>query len=165
MVSETNAEIKTAPATTMPNSRKRLPTKPSRKITGRNTIASVADVETTAKKISFDPSRAACRMGIPCSSFRKMFSVTTIPSSTTSPVASTIPSKVRMLIEKPARYMMKKVAMSEIGISISGRRAIFQLRKKKKMTSTTRENAINSVSSTSSRERRTFRVLSISVLN
>ena len=35
--------------------------------------------------------------------FLNIFSVTTIPSSTTSPVASTIPSKVSTLMEKPKR--------------------------------------------------------------
>ena len=45
----TNAEIRTAPASTIPNSRKSLPTNPSRKMMGRNTIASVIEVAITAK--------------------------------------------------------------------------------------------------------------------
>ncbi len=36
-----------------------------------------------------------------------MFSVTTIPSSTTSPVASTIPKSVKTFIEKPNKYIIK----------------------------------------------------------
>jgi len=48
-VSETNAEINTAPATTIPNSRNSLPTKPLRNTIGRNTTASVIEVEMTAK--------------------------------------------------------------------------------------------------------------------
>ena len=52
------------------------------------------EVDMTAKKISSEPSRAACIFGIPDSSFLKIFSVTTIPSSTTNPVANTIASKV-----------------------------------------------------------------------
>ena len=45
--------------------------------------------------------------------------------------------------------MMKNVAISEIGISISGRMAISQFRKKKKITSTTSAKAMISVSFTS----------------
>ena len=48
-VNETKAEIKTAPATTIPNSRNNLPTNPCKKITGKKTMASVIDVEITAK--------------------------------------------------------------------------------------------------------------------
>jgi len=33
---------------------------------------------------------------------------------------------------KPARYMMKKVAMSEMGISMRGRRAISQFRRRRR---------------------------------
>ena len=54
-------------------------------------------------------------------------------------------------MEKPAMYMMKKVAISEIGISINGRIAISQLRKKKKITSTTSTKAMMSVSFTSAK--------------
>lgn len=53
------AEISTAAANTTPNSRKRLPTKPSRKITGRNTAARVTEMEITAYIISSDPFMAA----------------------------------------------------------------------------------------------------------
>ena len=52
MVKETKAEIKTAAAKVIPNSLNRRPIKPSKKITGKNTIASVMDVDITAKKIS-----------------------------------------------------------------------------------------------------------------
>ena len=45
--------------------------------------------------------------------------------------------------------MIKKVATSDIGISINGRIAMSILRKKKKITSTTKEKEISNVSSTS----------------
>ena len=121
---ETKAEINTAPATTIPNSLKSLPTKPSRKIIGRKTIASVSEVEMTAKKISLDPSLAAVHLSMPCSIFLYIFSVTTIPSSTTSPVASTSDKRVSTLIEKPAMYMIKNAPTNATGISISGLNAI-----------------------------------------
>ena len=162
MVSETKADIRTAAATTTPNSRKRLPVNPCKKITGRNTTASVMEVEMTAKKISLLPSKAALLMDNPSSILRKIFSVTTMPSSTTKPVAKTIASKVSTLIEKPARYIIKKVAISDMGISISGRMAINQFLKKKKITSTTNEKEMIKVSFTSFSDCLTFLVLSMS---
>ena len=118
-------------------------------MTGKNTTASVIEVDITAKNISLLPSSAALRIGKPNSSFLNIFSVTTIPSSTTSPVANTIPSSVSTFMENPKMYITKNVAMSEIGISIIGRIAISQFRKKKKITSTTSVNEISRVSSTS----------------
>ena len=156
IVRDTNAEIRTADASVIPNSRNNLPIKPSKNITGKKTIASVIEVEITAKNISLLPSRAACFIGNPSSSFLKIFSVTTIPSSTTKPVAKTIPNKVRILIEKPEIYMMKKVAIKEIGISINGLMAVSQSRKKKKITSTTKAKEIKSDSSTSLIDLRMF---------
>ena len=165
MVRDTKAEINTAAARVTPNSLNNLPTNPSRKITGKNTTASVKEVDITAKNISLLPSSAAFRIGSPSSSFRKIFSVTTIPSSTTNPVANTIPNKVNILMENPNRYMIKKVAISEMGISINGRSAISQLRKKKNITKTTSEKEIIKVSFTSLSERRIISVLSIITLN
>ncbi len=78
-----------------------------------------------------------------------MFSSTTIASSTTMPVASTIASSVRMLMLKPATYMMKKEPISEIGIAITGISVVRQSRRKTKMMITTSRKAITMVSSTS----------------
>ena len=89
------------------------------------------EIEITAKNISLEPLIAASMGVIPSSTFLKMFSVTTIPSSTTNPVASTMASKVNTLIENPNIHMMKKVAIKETGISISGRNAIAQSLKNK----------------------------------
>ena len=55
IVSATKAEIKTDPATTIPNSRNNLPVVPVKKITGKNTAARAMVVAITAKKISSDP--------------------------------------------------------------------------------------------------------------
>ena len=165
IVSDTNAEIKTATEITIPNSLNKLPTKPCKKITGRNTTANVIEVDTTTKNISLEPSIAAFRIGNPDSNFLKIFSVTTMPSSTTSPVASTIANNVRMLMLKPAKYITKKVAINEIGMSIKGRMAIKIFLKNKKMTITTRLNEINKVSATSRILFLTLTVLSISVVS
>ena len=161
MVKDTNAETNTAPATTTPNSLNKKPTKPCKNITGINTTANVIEVDTTAKKISLLPSLAASFIGSPSSNFLNIFSVTTIPSSTTNPVANTIASRVNTLIENPAKYMIKKVAIKEIGISIKGRMAINQFLKKKKITNTTNANEMTMVSFTSESARLTLMVLSI----
>ena len=116
---------------TTPNSLKRRPTNPSRKITGRKTAAKVIEIEITAKKISLDPLMAASIGVMPSSTFLKIFSVTTIPSSTTSPVARTIANKVNTFIEKPKSHMIKNVAINETGISINGLKAIAQSLKNK----------------------------------
>ncbi len=130
-VKETKAETKTAAPMTTPNSLNNRPTNPSRNITGRNTAANVMEMEITAKKISFDPLIAASMGDIPCSTFLKMFSVTTIPSSTTNPVANTIANKVKTFIENPKSHMIKNVAINETGISIKGLKAIAQSLKNK----------------------------------
>ena len=116
---------------TTPNSRKSRPTKPSRKITGRNTAAKVTEIEITAKNISLDPLMAASIGVIPSSTFLKIFSVTTIPSSTTNPVARTIANNVNTFIEKPKSHIIKKVAIKETGISIKGLNAMAQSLKNK----------------------------------
>ena len=116
---------------TTPNSRNKRPTNPSKNITGKNTAAKVIEIEITAKKISLDPLIAASIGDMPSSTFLKMFSVTTIPSSTTRPVARTIASKVNTLIENPKSHMIKNVAINETGISINGRNAIAQSLKNK----------------------------------
>ena len=66
---------------------------------GKNTTAKVIEVATTGKNISLLPIKAAFLIGKPASNFLNIFSVTTIPSSTTNPVANTIANKVIILIE------------------------------------------------------------------
>ncbi len=53
---------------------------------------------------------------------------------------------VSTLIEKPNKYMMKNVAISDTGMSISGRTAMRKSRKNRKMISTTRMNDTTRVS-------------------
>ena len=49
-----------------------------------------------------------------------MFSITTMASSTTRPVASVIPNSVSVLIEKPKALTKAKVPISETGMVIAG---------------------------------------------
>ncbi|MPM88630.1 hypothetical protein SDC9_135734 [bioreactor metagenome] len=140
-VKATKLDIITAPAITIENSRKSLPVTPCKKTIGKKTATSVTVVAITAKKISLDPSIAAFLGFIPLSILVYMFSITTMASSTTSPIASTRASKVRMLMEKPARYIIKKEPTSEIGMAMIGIKVVLQLRKNRNIMSTTRKKA------------------------
>src|SRR3546814_9716144 len=73
-------------------------------------------------------------------------------SSTTRPIASTIASKVRVLIENPKKYMIPKAPISDTGMVTMGIRLARRLRRKKKITSTTRMMASATVWYTRSEE-------------
>ena len=74
-----------------------------------------------------------------------MFSTTTIASSTTIPMASTMPNSVIMLIEKPIPPIMANVPMRETGIAAQGINVVRQSCRKMKMTKTTSPTACISV--------------------
>ena len=65
-----------------------------------------------------------------------------------------------MLIEKPARYIVKNALTMLIGIAMTGMSVARQSRRNAKMMKATSANATPSVSSTSRMERRTFVVKS-----
>ena len=67
---------------------------PGKKATGTNTATSTIPITTTAEKTSRIASTAARYELLPSAMWRSMFSITTIASSTTIPVASTIPNSV-----------------------------------------------------------------------
>ncbi len=87
---------------------------------GRITAISTRVVAITAKPISRLPLTAASKVGSFASMRRTIFSKTTMASSTTSPIASTNPSSVRVLIEKPRAAMMMNAEIMEIGIVRAG---------------------------------------------
>ena len=99
MVSATMPEMMTAPASVKANSRNSAPVRPPVKPSGDSTAASVSVIAITGPVISFMPWIAASSGCSPSSMWRWMFSTTTIASSTTSPIASTIASSDRRLIE------------------------------------------------------------------
>src|SRR5688500_18049498 len=70
-------------------------------------------------------------------------------SSTTKPIASTNPTRVKTSIEKQAKYIIKNAERIETGIAITGIIVERQSRRNKKMIKTTNPNAMNKVSSTS----------------
>src|SRR6266699_3771874 len=66
-------------------------------------------------------------------------------SSTTMPIAIVRASSVKLLIEKPRKYMMAKVETIDAGIASPGITVARRFRRNTKMISTTRMAAIKSV--------------------
>src|SRR5215813_5760887 len=91
-----------------------------------------------------------------------MFSMTTIASSTTKPVAMVSAINVRLLIENPTRYMTPKVPTSDSGTATLGMNVAGTLRKNTKITITTSATASNSSNWTSWTDERMVTVRSVS---
>ena len=129
---------------------------PERNATGTNTAISTSEVAITAPATS-PIARPAAAWASPCVSprLRAMFSTTTIASSTTSPVASTIPNSVSVLIEKPNALMKAKVPISDTGMVTLGMTVARQSWRKRKMTTMTSTIASSSVFTTSRIDSRT----------
>ena len=83
---------------------------------------------------------------------RSTFSMTTIASSTTMPMASTSPNSVRMLIEKPSIAIPTKVPTIDTGTASTGISVVRQLCRKMNTTSVTSSIASPRVWITSSIE-------------
>ena len=104
---------------------------PGKSATGTNTATRTSDVATTAPATSFIATDAAlCGSVIPSTICRSTFSITTIASSTTSPVASVMPNSVSVLIEKPSNLTKTNVPTSETGMVIAGMNVLRQSCKK-----------------------------------
>lgn len=88
---------------------------------GMNTAASTTVMATTAPVI-WVIAFCVAAFGSRCSSLmmRSTFSITTIASSTTMPIASTIANSVSWLMVKPITYMPKNVPSSATGITRVG---------------------------------------------
>ncbi len=78
-----------------------------------------------------------------------MFSITTIASSTTSPVASVMPNSVSVLIENPSSLTNANVPISDTGMVTAGIKVLRQSSRKTKITRITSTMAVPSVLSTS----------------
>ncbi|MNF51408.1 hypothetical protein D3C84_327270 [compost metagenome] len=118
--------------------------------------------ETMVKAICREPSRAAASGPSPCSTWRAMFSIMMMASSTTKPVAMVSAIRVRLLMLKPHRYMAAKVPTSESGTAMAGIRVAVRLRRNRKITITTRATASISSNCTSRSAARMFWVRSLS---
>ena len=88
--------------------------------------------------------------------------MTTIASSTTKPVAIVSAISVRLLMEKPARYITPNVPTSESGTATLGMNVAGTLRRNTKMTITTSATASNSSNCTSRTDARMVTVRSVS---
>src|SRR5205823_3690639 len=161
-VSDTTAEIRIATASVMANSRNSRPMTSPMKSSGISTAISDTVRLMMVKPICREPSSAALRRGVPSSTWRETFSIITIASSTTKPVEMVSAISVRLLIEKPARYMTPNVPTSESGTATLGINVAEGLRRKKKITSTTSTTASSSSNSTSAIEARMLTVRSVS---
>jgi hypothetical protein len=78
-----------------------------------------------------------------------MFSMTTIASSTTMPVARTMPKSVSVLIENPITLTNANAPTRDTGIVIAGMSVLRHVWRNTKMTSTTSTIASRSVFTTS----------------
>jgi len=138
----------------IPNSRRKLPTIPSAKVTGKKTAAMETVAAVAAKAICRAPREAASTGASPCSRWRSMFSSTTMASSITTPTARVRPSSVITLRVKPRSHITPKVATSESGMAAATIR-VGRMRRRKTNTVTTASTApsarAKSVSSTASR--------------
>ena len=120
VVSEMTSEIITAADSVTANSRNSRPTWPPMKSSGMNTATSETLIESTVKPTSRAPSSAAFMRVMPASMWRLVFSSTTIASSTTKPVATVSAIRLRLLSEKPSRYITPKVPSRATTVATAG---------------------------------------------
>src|ERR1051326_4218915 len=155
------SEIETEKAIVSANWRNRIPVVPGKNATGTNTATRTNEVATTALATSLMATRAAswasCK---PSLMWRSTFSMTTIASSTTRPVASVIPNSVSVLMEKPSNFTKAKVPISETGMVTAGLLVVRTSCVKTRITSTTRMIASSKVTKTSLMDSLTTSVVS-----
>src|SRR5215813_6365830 len=151
VVSETTSETAIATLSVTANSRKSRPTIPPIISRGINTATNDVLIDSTVNPISDAPLNVACTTPIPRSTYRVMFSSTTIASSTTKPVemASAISDRLSRLY--PNRYITPHVPTSERGTEMLGMIVARTVRKNTnttKITSTTEISSVRSISRT-----------------
>src|ERR1035437_7794791 len=131
----------------------RIPMVPGKNETGTKTAIKTSEVAITAL-VTSPMARDVASCGSECSMAmcRCTFSMTTMASSTTSPVASVMPKRVSELIEKPKSLIKAKVPISETGIVTAGIMVARQSSRKRKMTVMTMKTATTRVTSTSRME-------------
>ena len=147
----------------------RIPVVPGKRLTGTKTEISTSEVAITALVTSAIATMVALcgsctHSSVPAtvcpSRWRCTFSITTIASSTTSPVAKVIPKSVNELMEKSKSRMNANVPISETGIVMAGMIVARQSCRNRKITMITMTMASASVFSTSTIESWTIVVVS-----
>src|SRR5580698_2629346 len=138
-----------------------MPVVPGKNDTGTNTEINTSDVATTALATSAMAAEVAvCESVSPWLMCRWAFSITTIASSTTSPVARVMPKSVSELMENPKMLMNANVPMRDTGIVTAGMMVARQSRRNRKITTMTMTIASSSVVTTSLTESPTTVVVS-----
>src|SRR6476620_6792385 len=138
-----------------------MPVVPGKNDTGTNTEIKTSDVATTALDTSAIAAEVARCGSVPSLLIcRWAFSITTMASSTTSPVASVMPNSVRELMENPKALMKAKVPINETGMVTAGMMVARQSSRNKKITRITIIMASSSVVTTSLTESPTTVVVS-----
>ena len=120
-------EIATEIAMVMANCWYSLPVIPPMAATGTNTAIRASEVATIGPATSRMASIVASREFMPFSIFAVTASTTTIASSTTIPIASTRPSRERVLMENPSSGKTAKAPIRDTGtvsVGISVARAL-----------------------------------------
>ncbi len=146
---ETKPEMRIATMMVTANSRNSRPMMPPRKRMGMKTAVSERVMETMVKPTSLAPSTAAAKGALPISMWRKMFSSMTTASSTTKPTARVRAMSERLSRLKPRSCMAAKVPTTDRGRARLGITVAETLRRKRKMTRTTRQRVSSRVNCTS----------------
>ena len=108
---------------------------PGKNDTGTNTEISTSEVATTALATSAMAAEVAvCGSVLSSLMCRWAFSMTTIASSTTNPVARVMPNSVSELMEKSKILMKANVPISETGIVTAGMMVARQSSRNRKIT-------------------------------
>ena len=163
MVSAFTAEMRVDTAMVTANWRKNWPVIPPRKQHGTNTAERTRVIARTGPVISSIALIVAVRASSPVAICRSMFSSTTIASSTTMPIASTSPNRVRLLSVNPIADMIANVPMSDTGTSIIGRIIARQSCRNSSTTMATRMTASRRVANTSLTDSRMNGVVSYAI--
>ena len=137
------------------------PALPACSALGTNTAARTIVIAITAPLIWCIALRVASFGDRPSSvMMRSTFSITTIASSTTMPIASTMPNRLSWLMVKPITYMPRKVPSSATGITRVGIRVARMFCRNSSITRNTSTTASARVFTTSSTDSRTKSELS-----
>src|SRR3984885_2506310 len=138
-----------------------MPVVPGKKETGTNTEISTREVAMTALVTSAMATEVAvCGSEWSSLIWRCTFSITTMASSTTRPVARVMPNMVNELMEKPKILIKAKVPTRETGMVIAGMIVARQSSRNRKITTMTMMIASPSVPTTSRIESPTTVVVS-----
>ena len=137
-VRDTTAEMTMVTARVMANSRNRRPTTSPMNSSGISTAISDTVSEMMVKPICAAPLSAASSGSRPPRCSATMFSIMTMASSTTKPVAMVRAIRVRLLRLKPSRYITAEGADERQRHGHAGDEGAAPLRRKANITATTR---------------------------